>query len=45
MLDAFLFACEKKLINTNETKCETNKVHDEQSYDKKSLSDENQLLL
>ena len=34
-----------KRVNTNETKCETNKVHDEQSYDKKSSSDENQLLL
>ena len=34
-----------KRINTIETKCETNKVHDEQSYDKKSLSDKNQLLL
>ena len=34
-----------KQVHTNETKCETNKVHDEQSYDKKSLSDKNQLLL
>ena len=34
-----------KQVHTNETKCETNKVHDEQSYYKKSLSDKNQLLL